>query len=76
VAYPLFLGEGTPLANGPTTPAKDVVGTTAALNQFTRRILAVPHSKIKAALEAEKAGKRTPKRSASRASASSPKRAT
>ena len=65
------------MANGPTTPAKDVVGTTAALNEFTRRILAVPHSRIRAAIEAEKAGKRTPpKRSASRASVSSPKRAT
>ncbi len=63
------------MANGPTTPAKDVVGTTAALNEFTRHILAVPHSKIKAALEAEKVGKRTSKRSASRASVASPKRA-
>lgn len=76
LVYSLFL-EGTPLANGPTTPAKEVVGTTAALNQFTRRILAVPHTRIKAALEAEKAGKRTrPKRPASRVSAASPKRAT
>lgn len=72
MAYPRFL-EGTPLANGPITPAKDVVGTTAALDTFTRRILQVPYSAIKAKLEAEK---RTPKRSASRASASSPKRAT
>lgn len=48
------------MANGPTTPAKDVVGTTAALDRFTRRILAVPSSKIKAALEAEKAAKNTP----------------
>jgi hypothetical protein len=65
------------MANGPTTQAKDVVGTKAALDSFMRRILAVPSSKIKAALEAEKAGKRTSaKRSASRVSASSPKRAT
>jgi hypothetical protein len=67
------------MANGPTTPAKDVVGTKAALDEFTRRILAVPHSRIKAALDAEKAAKRTPKRPvsrrASRASVSSPKRA-
>ncbi|SPE27628.1 hypothetical protein SBA5_60035 [Candidatus Sulfotelmatomonas gaucii] len=49
------------MANGPTTPAKDVVGTKAALDKFTRRILAVPHSEIKAALEAEKAAKRTSK---------------
>lgn len=65
------------MANGPTTPAKDVVGTKAALDEFTRRILAVPHSRIKAALEAEKQEKRTrPKHAASRASASQPKRAT
>jgi hypothetical protein len=54
------------MANGPTTPAKDVVGTKAALDDFTRRILAVPHSAIKAQLDAEKAAKRTPKVSASR----------
>lgn len=60
------------MANGPTTPAKDVVGTTAALDQFTRRILSVPHSTIKAKLDAEKAAKRTSlKRSASRDSAAS-----
>ena len=59
------------MAKGSTTPAKDIVGTAAALDEFTRRILAVPHSKIKAALDAEKAEKRThPKRSASRAAAS------
>jgi hypothetical protein len=64
------------MANRATVPAKEVVGTAAALNEFTRRILAVPHSKIKAALEAEKAEKRTrPRGSASRASASLPKRA-
>lgn len=64
------------MANGPTTLAKDVVGTKAALDSFMHRILAVPSSKIKAALEAEKAGKRTSKRSASRVSASLPKRVT
>jgi hypothetical protein len=64
------------MANGSTTPAKDVVGTTAAFNEFTRRILSVPHSAIKSKLEAEKAAKRTPKRSSSRVSVSSPKRAT
>lgn len=54
------------MANGPATPAKDVVGTKAALDSFMRRILAVPHSEIKAQLDAEKAAKRTSKRSASR----------
>jgi hypothetical protein len=47
------------MANGPTTPAKDVVGTKAALDKFTRQILAVPHSEIKAQLDAEKAAGRT-----------------
>ena len=51
--YPLS-SEGSPLANRPHIPAKEIRGTTAALNEFTRRILAVPHSIIKAALEAEK----------------------
>jgi len=74
--YTLISDEGTPLANGPTTLAKDVVGTKAALDSFMHRLLAVPSNKIKAALEAEKAGKRTSaKRSASRVSVSSPKRA-
>jgi hypothetical protein len=64
------------MANGPTTPAKDVVGTTAALDNFVRQILAVPHSAIKAKLDQEKAAKRTrSRRSASRASVSSSKRA-
>jgi hypothetical protein len=33
---------------------------------FTRRILSVPHSDIKAKMDAEKAAKQEPKRSASR----------
>jgi hypothetical protein len=64
------------MSGRPFIPAKEIVGTADAMDQFTRRILAVPSSKIKAALEAEKAGKRTSKRSASRASVSSPKQAT
>jgi hypothetical protein len=60
----------------PSIPAKDVVGTTAALDTFVRQILAVPHSAIKAKLDQEKAAKRMlPRRSASRASVSSSKRA-
>ena len=61
------------MANRPSIPAKEIVGTAEAMNDFTRRILAVPHAKIKAALEAEK--RTRTKRSASRVSASSPKRA-
>lgn len=36
---------------------------------FARRIISVPHSEIKAKLDAEKAAKRTSNRSASRVSA-------
>lgn len=60
------------MANRPTIPAKEVKGNAAALDEFTRRILSVPHSAIKAKLEAEK---RTPK-PASRDSVALPKRAT
>jgi hypothetical protein len=64
------------MSGRPANPAKDVVGDTAAFVDFTRRILSVPHSAIKAKLDAEKAEKRTSKASASRVPASSPKRAT
>lgn len=47
------------MANRVSTPAKDVRGTTAALDTFVRQILAVPHSTIKAKLDAENAAKRT-----------------
>jgi len=54
----------------PTLPepsAKIDTGTfDPAFIEFTRRILSVPHSEIKAKLDAEKAAKRTSKRSASR----------
>jgi hypothetical protein len=52
------------LANRPHIPAKEIRGNAAALDVFTRRIMQVPHSAIKAKLEAEK---RTPKPSSSRA---------
>jgi len=68
---------GSVMSGRASIPAKDVTGTKAALDDLTRRILAVPHSRIKAALEAEKQAKRTrSKRAVSRASVSSPKRAT
>lgn len=54
------------MANGPTTSAKNVVGSTAVFTEFTRRILAVPHSEIKAQLDAEKEAKRTSTNVASR----------
>ena len=48
--------------NGATTPGSE----TRRFNEFTRRILAVPHSEIKAQLDAEKEAKRTSTNVASR----------
>jgi hypothetical protein len=65
------------MSGRPSIPAKDIRGNAANLESFTRRILAVPHSKIQAALDAEKAAKRTSKNAsgpASRASGHSPRR--
>jgi len=61
------------MSGRPSIPAKEIRGTKAALDEFTRCIMAVPRSAIQPTLDAEKA-KRTSKR-ASRASAVSPKRA-
>jgi hypothetical protein len=61
------------MPNHPTDSAKNVTGDSAAFQNFIRRLLRVPHSEIKSKLDAEK---QTPKRSASRASVSRPKRAT
>lgn len=70
----LLLAES--MSGRPSIPAKEIRGTTAALDNFTRRILSVPHSAIKAELDAEKAAKgKTRNVSSRRASASSPKRA-
>lgn len=59
----------------PTNPAKNVTGDSGKFTDFMRKLIQVPHSEIKAKLDAEKKAKRTPKPSASRASVSSPKRA-
>jgi hypothetical protein len=48
--------------------AGDVTGDFAKYQDFMRKLLAVPHSRIQAKLEAEKAAKRTPKGRASRVS--------
>jgi hypothetical protein len=58
------------MPNRPTIPAKEIKGNTGAFTDFMRRLMRVPHSEIKAKLDAEKKAKRTSKRSASRASAS------
>jgi hypothetical protein len=47
--------------NGATAPGSE----TDRFKDFTRRILSVPHSEIKAQLDAEKAAKKTSKTSAS-----------
>jgi len=47
--------------------AKDVTGDFEKFKDFARQIISVPHSEIKAQLDAERAAKRTPK-SASRVS--------
>lgn len=58
-----------PKARVPKSAATDVQGDFAQFTNFMRRLVAVPHSKIKAELDAEKA-KRKPK-PASRVPASS-----
>ena len=52
----------------PTDSAKDVWGDSATFVEFMRKLIAVPHSEIKAELDAEKEMKRTSKNAASRAS--------
>lgn len=64
------------MPNQPKPSVKNVTGDSDTFTYFMRRLMRVPHSEIKAKLDAEKAAKRTStKRSASRASASSPKQA-
>jgi hypothetical protein len=62
------------MPNQPTSSAKNVTGDSATFVNFMRRLVAVPHSEIKAKLDAEKAAKRTSK-SASRASGAPTKQA-
>jgi hypothetical protein len=50
-----------PKARRPNSPAKDAQGDFAQFTDFMRRLVAVPHSKIKETLEAEKASKRNAK---------------
>lgn len=50
--------------------AKDVTGDFETFKDFARQVLSVPHSEVKAQLDAEKAAKRTPKAPASRVSVS------
>jgi hypothetical protein len=54
----------------PSSPAKNTEGDFGQFTSFMRKLVSVPHSEIKARIEAEKGAKRTSKR-ASRAPASS-----
>jgi hypothetical protein len=58
----------------PINPAKNEPGDFGKFTDFMRRLVAVPHSEIKARLDAEKEAKRTSKASSSRASGASSKR--
>jgi hypothetical protein len=62
------------VADLPTPSAKNDTGDFDRFKDFARRIVRVPHSKIKAQLDAEKEAKRTSKAS-SRAPVASSKRA-
>lgn len=55
------------MAHLPGPSAKNITGNFAEFTDFMRRLMAVPHSEVKAVLEAEKAAK---KRKKSKASAS------
>ena len=59
----------------PTSSAKNVTGDSATFVNFMRRLMAVPHSEIKAQLDAEREAKRTSKRASRVPGASSKTRA-
>ena len=50
--------KAEPKARLPISPAKDVQGDYAQFTDFMRRLVAVPHSQVKARLEAEKRSKK------------------
>jgi hypothetical protein len=56
------------MANHPKAPAKNPTGDFGQFKDFARRILAVPHSEIKAKLDAEKRAKTRKRKVSSRAS--------
>ena len=66
-----LISEGSNVSPKPTHPrqsAKNVTGDFGKFTDFMRRLVAVPHSEIKAKLDAEKqAKKQQKKRSSSRA---------
>lgn len=50
------------MPNQPNQSTKNVTGDFNRFTGFMKRLVAVPHSEIKAKLDAEKAKKRTPKK--------------
>jgi len=56
------------MANHPKSPAKNPTGDFGQFTSFMRRLVAVPHSEIKAKLDAEKRAKARKRKVASRAS--------
>jgi hypothetical protein len=56
------------MAQRPNHPAKNVQGDFGQFTNFMRRLVAVPHSEIKAKLDAEKRAKTRKRKTASRAS--------
>lgn len=59
----------------PTLSAKITNGCSENFTNFMRRLMQVPHSEIKAKLDAEREAKRTSKSSVSRVSGARPRRA-
>jgi hypothetical protein len=55
------------VANHPKSPAKNPTGDFGQFTNFMRRLVAVPHSEIKAKLDAEKRAKMRKRKAASRA---------
>lgn len=56
------------MANHPKAPAKNPPRDFGQFTDFMRRLVAVPHSEIKAKLDAEKRAKSRKRKNASRAS--------
>ena len=56
------------MPNHPKSPAKNPTGDFGKFTNFMRRLVAVPHSEIKAKLDAEKRAKTRKQKVASRAS--------
>jgi hypothetical protein len=51
--------KAEPKASVPDSPAKDVQGDFAQFTGFMRQLVSVPHSEIKAKLQAEKEARRS-----------------